>query len=117
MSLCIPFNVIEPVMGKLLSQGWLAYQRQSSAEDQSDEIARGLSATEVEVTAYLAETTITMAELLTLRVGDIVQTTKSPDGELILRVKGKNKFAGTIGRHKDNLAVKVTRLAEVEESL
>ena len=117
MSLCIPFNVIEPVMGKLLSQGWLAYQRQSAVEDKSQEIARGLGVTHVDVVAYLAETTVTLGELLTLQPGDILQTTKDAGGELILQVEGRNKFAGRLGKHKRNLAIKITRLAEVEEPL
>ena len=117
MSLCIPFNVIEPVMSKLLSQGWLAYQRQSAVEDKSEDIARGLGATRVTVVAYLAETTITLGELLTLQPDDIIQTAKPANGEIILQVEGENKFAGKIGQHKDNLAAKITRMAEVEEPL
>ncbi len=117
MSLCIPFNVIEPVMGKLLSQGWLAYQRQSSVEDKSEEISRGLGVTHVDVIAYLAETTVTLGELLTLQAGDILQTTKEANDELILQVEGQNKFAGELGKHKRNLAIKITRMAEVEEPL
>jgi len=117
MSLCIPFNVIEPVMGKLLSQGWLAYQRRTPAEDKTDDIARGLGATYVDLSAYLAETSITLGELLTLQPGDILQTTKSVGSEIIMQVEGRNKFAGAIGRHKDNVAAKITRLAEVEEPL
>ena len=117
MSLCFPFNTIEPVMDKLLSQGWLAYQRQSTAEDRSAEVALGISATKVELVAYLAQTVMTVNELLTLQPGDILQTTKARDREIILRVKGENKFAGTLGRHKNSLAIKITRQAEVEEPL
>lgn len=117
MSLCIPFNVIEPVMGKLLSQGWSAYQRRGSPEDKSQDIARALVATNVDVVAYLAETTITVGELLTLQPHDIIQTAKPKEGEIILQVEGENKFAGKIGRHKDNLAARITRLAEIEEPL
>ena len=117
MSLCIPFNVIEPVMDKLVTQGWLSYQRQSPTEDKTEEIARGIGATEVDVAAYLAQTTITVREFLGLQVGDIIQTTKPSAGEIILQVEGENKFAGRLGRHNENLAVKITRRAEVEESI
>jgi flagellar motor switch protein FliM len=117
MSLCIPFNVIEPVMGKLLSQGWLAYQRRTPAEDKSEEIARGLGATYVDMVAYLAETSITLGDLLTLQPGDIIQTTKAVGAQIILQVEGQNKFAGVIGRNKENVAARITRLAEVEEPL
>jgi len=117
MSFCYPFKVIEPVMSKLLSQGWLAYQRRTSADDRSEDIARGIGVTKVGLTAYLAETTITVRELLTLQPGDIVQTQKPVNSDLILQVEGCNKFAGELGRHKDNRAMKITRLAEVEERL
>jgi flagellar motor switch protein FliM len=117
MSLCMPFNVIEPVMGKLLSQGWLAYQRRTPADDKSTDIAKGLGATQVNLVAYLAETSITVAELLTLQPGDVLQTTKPVESEIILQVEGRNKFAARLGRHKDNVAIKVTRQAEVEEPL
>jgi len=117
MSLCMPFNVIEPVMGKLLSQGWLAYQRRTPAEDKSTDIGRGLGATHVDLVAYLAETNITLGDLLTLQPGDILQTRKGLDAEIILQVEGQNKFAGRVGRHKENVAVKIARQAEVEEPL
>jgi len=117
MSLCVPFNVIEPVMGKLLSQGWLAYQRRAQAEDRSDDLANAIGATHVQVIGYLGETTITVDDLLTLQPGDVLQTTKSPSDEIILQVEGKNKFAAHLGRHKENLAAKITRVAEVEEPL
>lgn len=117
MSLCMPFNVIEPVMGKLLSQGWLVYQRRVPADDRSQEIGRGLGATRVNLIAYLAQTTIRMSELLNLQPGDILQTTKPVGGEMVVQVQGRNKFAGELGRHKDNLAVKITRRAEIEEPL
>lgn len=117
MSLCLPFNVIEPVMDKLVTQGWVAYQRRSTFEDKSEIIARELGATEVGVEAYLAETSITVAEFMSLQVGDIIQTTKLTSDNSILQVEGRNKFAGKIGMHKDHLAVKITRRAEVEEPL
>lgn len=117
MSLCIPFAVIEPVIGKLITQGWVAYQRQSAAEDKSEQIARELGATNVTVDAFLAETSITLRDLLSLQPGDIIQTSKPVGGQVILQVEGENKFAGQIGRHKDHYAIKIERQAEVEESL
>ena len=78
MSLSIPFNVIEPVMTKLAAQGWAAYQRRSAAEDRTEEITGRLAGAELEVQAYLAETTITVRDLLGLQPGDIIQTTKPP---------------------------------------
>ncbi len=117
MSLCIPFKVVEPVMDKLASQGWLAYQRRSKPEDKAQIIGRNIGATRVSLGAFLAETTITVRELLGLQPGDIIQTAKPVGGDMVVQVRGENMFAGKIGRHKDNRAVKITRRAEVEEPL
>lgn len=110
MSLCIPFNVIEPIMGKLATQGWLAYRRAQPDEDQSQLVMRRVHAAKVELRAYLAETRITVRELLNLQEGDIIQTGKPAAEEVLLRIEGKNKFAARVGKHKDSRAVKITRL-------
>ncbi|GIK16990.1 MAG: flagellar motor switch protein FliM [Planctomycetota bacterium] len=117
MSLCIPYKVIEPVMEKLASQGWVAYQRQAVSEKRETEIARNIAATWVDLRAFLAQTTITVRELKTLAAGDIIQTAKPRTADLILQVNGLNTFAGALGRHKDHFALRITRRAEVEEPL
>ncbi|HRX84787.1 MAG TPA: flagellar motor switch protein FliM [Phycisphaerae bacterium] len=109
MSLCIPFNVIEPIMSKLATQGWLAYRRAQHDEDQSQLVVRRLDAARVELRAYLAETSITVRELLNLQAGDIIQTGKPAADEVLVRIEGKNKFAARVGKHKQGRAVKITR--------
>ncbi|HSW45601.1 MAG TPA: flagellar motor switch protein FliM [Phycisphaerae bacterium] len=117
MTLCIPFNVIEPVMGKLATQSWLAYQRKAASQQQRQRITNHLKSTEVEVRVFLAQTTITINELLHLQPGDIITTKKPADADLILQVEDRNKFAGRLYRHKDNRALRINRLAEPDEPL
>ncbi len=117
MSLCIPFNVIEPVVSKLATQGWLAYQRRANVEDRSQDIVDSLQDAKVDITVYLGETEVTVGELLSLQAGDIIQTLKPATSDLILQVEGKNKFAGRLGKHKDSRALKITRTAEIGEKL
>ncbi len=117
MSLCIPFNVIEPVMGKLATQGWLAYQRRAATEDRTADIADMLDGAAVEVQAYLAETVITIRELMNLQPGDILQTTKPSTDPATIQIEGRNKFHALLGRHKENRAVKITGAAPEEDKL
>ena len=117
MSLCIPFNVIDPVIGKLATQSWLAYQRMATDEDQRDKIVVSLQKAKVQAVAFLAETTITMNELMGLQVGDIIQTEKSADDEMLLRVEGRNKFAGRMGQLRGARAIQITREASKDETL
>src|SRR4029077_7792216 len=87
MTLCFPFNVIEPVMGKLATQSWLAYQRKASSQQQKDRITTHLKTAQVGLRAFLAETTITVNDLLNLQTGDIIPTTKLASSELIVQVE------------------------------
>jgi flagellar motor switch protein FliM len=117
MTLCLPFNVIEPVMGKLATQSWLAYQRKAASEQQREQISTHLKGAVVNLRAFLAQTTITVNDLLRLRPGDIIQTVKQADMEMILQVENRNKFAGRLYRHKGARAIRITRPAEADESL
>ncbi len=107
MSLCIPFNVIEPVMGRLAAQGWVAYRRKASVEDQTEHIVKALAEAKVELQAYLAETAITVNDLLHLQPGDIIQTAKPASDPVVVQAEGKNKFLARLGRHKGNRAVRI----------
>ena len=83
----------------------------------SEIIGRSIGATLVDVSAFLAETAITVRELIGLQPGDIIQTTKPVNESLIVRVEGRNKFRASVGRHKKNRAVKITGSATDEERL
>ncbi len=111
MSFCVPFNVIEPVMGKLATQGWLAYKRHSSSESKKREVATHLDQTQIELKALLAETDITVQELVSLQPGDIIQTGKPAGANLLLEVGGKPKYACKLGRYEDSRAIRILRKA------
>jgi len=117
MTLCIPFNVIEPVMSKLATQSWLAYQRKASSNEQRQQLSTHLKGAAVNIRAYLAHTNITVDELLHLQPGDIIQTAKPSDAELIVQIEGRNKFAGKLYQHKGMRAIRISRTAEIDEHL
>jgi len=117
MSFCIPFNVIEPVMSKLATQGWLAYKRRTAAESRRQEVSHHIENTDVTVVAILAETTMTVQELLELQPEDIIQTAKPADADILLQVAGQPKMACALGSYKDHRAVKILRNVRPDERL
>ncbi len=117
MTLCFPFNLIEPVMGKLATQSWLAYQRKASSQQQRDRITTHLRTAEVNLRAFLAETTITVNDLLNLQPGDIIPTAKPASAELIVQVEDRSKFAGRLYRYKGIRAIRITRHVGPDEPL
>jgi len=117
MSLCIPFNVIEPVIHRLTSQDWSSYKRRSDTQSFAHSIIENLQEAKLELRAYVAETTLKVGDLLSLEVGDIIKTKKEAKNDLILRIEGKSKFAGKVGQFRGNRAFKITRTAEPGEKI
>lgn len=112
MSLCIPYNVIEPIMGVLAAQNWFSYQRKGGQEDHARKLTRNVSIAPVEMRAFLARTTMKMNDLLNLQVGDIITTDKACSGDAFVQVEGRNKFFSQIGQIRGNRAIRVTRITE-----
>lgn len=110
MNLCIPFNVIEPVISKLSSNTWSAYARRESTKRQ--DIADGLSAAPIDIICYLGETSITASELVDLQVGDILQVDKLAKSKLLICINGQPKFRGTPGTLRNRKVVRIDGRAE-----
>src|SRR5579884_1412334 len=69
MSLCIPYNVIEPIMGVLAAQNWFSYQRKGGQEDHVRKLTKNVNNAPVQMRAFLAQTSMRLSELLSLQVG------------------------------------------------
>ncbi len=117
MSLCIPFNVIEPLMESLNAQSWFMAGR-AKAEDRWEEtISKRLADASLMVQGLLAETTITIGELRSLEVGDVVMTTKPATEPVILHVEGQPKFLAHVGQSRGKRAIRVVRALEDNDRL
>lgn len=109
MNLCIPYNVIEPVMENLSSQSWFSNVKNQHSKEVVTALTGGLSRAPMQVTARLATTTITLKELLTLAVGDVIMTEKSASTPVQLCVEDEPKYLAQIGQFKGNRALRIMR--------
>lgn len=112
MSLCIPYNVIEPIMGVLANQNWFSYQKKSGQEDHQRRLNKNVQNAPVDARVLVAQTTIKLSELMGLAVGDLITTDKPIGREILLQVEGKNKFLGHVGQFRGNKAMRITRACE-----
>src|SRR6201992_1241752 len=110
MSLCIPYNVIEPIMGLLAAQNWFSYQRKAGQQDHIRKLPSSLHTAPVEARAFLAQTTMTVNDLIALQPGDIITTDKDVARDVLIQCEGKNKFLGQLGQFRGGRAVRITRL-------
>jgi flagellar motor switch protein FliM len=112
MNLCIPYNVIEPVMEDLSTQNWFSVGSDASVDASKDRIEGSLTRASVGVSAILAETTMTMRDLASLSEGDLIVTEKAIADPMVLCVEGQKKFLGTVGKCRRSRAIKVMRKIE-----
>jgi flagellar motor switch protein FliM len=112
MSLCIPYNVIEPIMGVLAAQNWFSYQRKGGQEDHAKKLTKNVSNAPIEMRAFLARTTMKLNDLLNLQLGDIITTDKPCAGDAFVQVEGRNKFFAQVGQMRGNRSIRVTRITQ-----
>ena len=107
VNLCIPYNAIERISGKLSANSWVAYGRRTATAESIEQIGRNLRSSRVELRVRLASTRITTGDLLGLRVGDLIATEKDVHRPLLVSVEGVPKFRGRPGALKGHKAIRI----------
>jgi flagellar motor switch protein FliM len=109
MNLCIPYTVIEPVIGAISAQSWTSATKSAKNPEYQGRVTRTLNRAPLTVTGVLAETTITVDDLRTLSVGDLVVTETPITRPVAVCVGGEKKFLAHIGQFKGARALRVLR--------
>jgi flagellar motor switch protein FliM len=107
MNLCIPYNSLERIGGKLSANTWSAYGRKQATPESIKQISRTVSTSLVELRVRLAQTRIHTGELIGLRVGDIITTAKDIRSPLVVSVEGVPKFRARPGALKGRKAIRI----------
>jgi flagellar motor switch protein FliM len=107
VNLCVPYNSIERIGGKLTSNSWISYSRRQAAPEHVEQISRNLRSSLVEINVRLATTRITTGDLIGLRVGDIIATDKDIHSTLLVTVEGVPKFRASPGSLKGHKAIRI----------
>ncbi|MBI1248120.1 flagellar motor switch protein FliM [bacterium] len=112
INLCIPFNSIERVSNKLTANTWFAYGSTEATPESRASMGIHLDQAPVELDVILAETTISMEDLLDLRVGDVITTEKDSRTPLQVNVNGTPTFQAFAGAFKGRKAIQIERSYE-----
>jgi flagellar motor switch protein FliM len=109
MNLCIPYNVIEPVMELLSAQSWFSAARSQRSEESERRIAATLGRAATGVTVIVAETKISVRDLVEMRPGDLIVTDKPATEPMVVCVEGRRLFLARAGQHRGQRAVRIER--------
>jgi len=105
MNLCIPYNAIERIGGRLTANTWVSYGRRQSSPESVERVSREVCTSRVELEVRLAQTSISTGELIGLRVGDVITTEKDVHSPLVVSVEGVPKFRARPGALKGHKAI------------
>ncbi len=110
---CIPYITLEPLINKLSAQYWYSSIKKGVTNKNFNMLRRGISIMEVELTAEIGNTSISIEELISLEEGDIIKLPQSYlNGQLKLKIGNKKKFSCTPGLVGKNVAVKISNVIE-----
>jgi flagellar motor switch protein FliM len=118
LNLCIPFPVIEPIMGDFSTiNTWFSYRKAGTEEESFTRLHEGVDHASLEGVGYVAETSLTLRQLLDLTPGDVIRTGKNAAEPLLLKINGKPKFLGKAGTYKGKKALRIVDKAAIDAEI
>ncbi len=112
VNLCIPFNSIERISHKLSSNSWVSYSKRPPTPESIQLVSDRIAEAPLEIVVELAATKITTADLIGLRVGDIIASEKDVQEPLLVSVEGRPKFDARPGQFKGRKAIEILQTIE-----
>ncbi|MCW3061588.1 MAG: flagellar motor switch protein FliM [Capsulimonas sp.] len=127
ISICLPYLLIKPILGKLSAQRWFISANKKKEPMYGAQLAQRLNSTRVPCIARLGTASLTMGALNDLKVGSVIPI-KMPlnedgsqrDGHIAtvdLVVGNRTKFRGRTGLRGRNLAVQIDEIVTPEAEL
>lgn len=115
MNVCFPTFALDTVLAKLNSQNVGALSIGKRDPEWGKVLFKQLSSTELEVVGVLGTTTMTLRQLLNLRVGDVLKTNIPANTDAQILIGSKPRMWGKAGVSNGRLAIKILRTGTNEE--
>lgn len=115
MSMCIPYVVLEPVIGDLSAQKWFTVGKKESTTETVDNLTKVMKETKVPFVVQVGSAQITVQELLKLKTSDVVRLNSSPHNEIDVLIEGLVKLKGRPGISSKKKAIQISRVVSREE--
>lgn len=115
INLCIPYLVLEPIIGKLSVHYYYSNVGKTPSAEDIHTMQQRLENTVVPVRAVLGRTVITVKDLLELVVGDVIPLEQTIRDEVEIQIGQATKFLGRPGVQANRMAVQITGVVEEGE--
>jgi flagellar motor switch protein FliM len=112
INLCMPYLVLEPILGKLSTFFLFSTQAKVTSPEQVQAIRRKIEWAKVDMVAFLGHSEILVRDLLDLAKGDVIPLNQSVKDPLPIFVGEFMKFKSVPGLHGEHLAVQLTEIVK-----
>ena len=113
INLCIPYLSIEKIIDKFVVQYWFRNQEEVAGESR-EKLEHNLQGVEVNVSAVLGETSITVDEFLKLTTGDVIKLDNKYNSPVRVCVEDKECYYAQPGISGKNMGVAVLDIIDKE---
>lgn len=117
INLCIPFNTIEPISGKLTSDSWSAYKKKSPDLRQQLNLEANVGLSKINMKVDLDNSKLTAGEVLNLAVGDVIMCNKGSSQSLTVELEGSPVFTAYPGVYKGHKAISIESMLAVPKDI
>lgn len=117
ISICIPALNLDEIMQKYVTRSHKPTRKIHDArreEERRDTIMTTLNQSTLTIKAVLDETQLQLSDILHLQVDDIIPLPKNIEGNIVLRIGGKDWFDGKLGIFNNKKAVKIENVYRIE---
>ncbi|MBQ1546917.1 MAG: flagellar motor switch protein FliM [Lachnospiraceae bacterium] len=117
MNVCLPYITLEPVMDKLNTKFWYSNMNEKRDSSYAGDIEYLISKVNVPIRVILGQSSVSVADFATLRVGDVVRLDSKVNSKLDVFVGDIRKFSALPGATGKNYAVRITDIIREEEQV
>ncbi len=120
MTMCIPYSVIEPIIGNLSTRVLFASNRHEERGTNMTAIINSLQDVRVDFSAILGSVQLGVSDIVGLRTGNVIVLDSKRDKPIPIYVSGEQKFTARPRTNRKHYAVKieeVTKDYEVPQDL
>lgn len=112
MNICIPGMMLSNIFARITA---LNQEGRGTGENNSENILEILRDSQLEITAELGRTELTLQDIYYLNVGDVVDLGQSTRMPVNLYIGGQPWFSGKLGTQGGNMAVKICQTYHSQE--
>lgn len=112
INICLPGTMLTNIFTKIAAMNQVG---RGSGENNSEEILGILRDSDLEVTAELGRTNVTLRDVYSLNVGDVIDLGHSTQEPIYLYIGGRPWFSGKLGTQGGNMAVKIAETCRIQK--